>query len=87
MKVVPTLLALVVLAIPGAALARGGGHHSGGHHSGGYHSGGHRFGGHSSSYRSGRVYGFRTAKCKSAACFRKHPGGTYVHPLTERKHP
>ena len=82
MKFVPILLALVVIVVPGAALARGGGHHSGGYHYGGGHSGGH-----SSGYRGGRIYGFRTAKCKSAACFRKHPDGTYVHPLTERKHP
>lgn len=41
-------------------------------------------GGHHSS--SGRTYGFRTSKCKSASCFRKHPNGTYVHPLTKRKH-
>jgi hypothetical protein len=44
---------------------------------GGYHSG---------SSRHGSVYGFRTSQCKSASCFRKHPGGTYVHPLTHRKH-
>ena len=81
MRFVPALLAFVIVAVPGTALARGG-HHSGGYHSGGYHSGSH-----GSSYRGGRVYGFRTAKCKTASCFRKHPGGTYVHPLTERKHP
>jgi hypothetical protein len=47
---------------------------SGGHYSqGGGHHGGH-------------VHGFATSRCKSASCYRKHPGGTYVHPLTTRKH-
>ena len=39
----------------------------------------------SSSSRSGRVYSFRTSECKTSACMSKHPGGTYTHPLTERK--
>jgi hypothetical protein len=73
------VLAVTVCISPSPAFARGhgGGHNSygGGHHSyGGYHS------------RGGRIYGFRTSKCRSASCFRKHPNGTYVHPLTERKH-
>jgi len=72
-------ISLVVISSSSSSWARGhgAGHRSygGGHHSyGGYHS------------RSGRIYGFRTSKCKSASCFRKHPNGTYVHPLTERKH-
>jgi len=43
---------------------------------------------HSSSggHHGGHVYGFATSRCKSASCYRKHPGGTYVHPLTKRKH-
>jgi hypothetical protein len=75
MRIFTSLLALALIAAPAGALARG-------HHSGGYHSGGH----HSSSHH-GHVYGFRTSQCKSASCYRKHPNGKYVHPLTTRKHP
>jgi hypothetical protein len=34
----------------------------------------------------GKVYGFRTGHCKTSSCYSKHPNGSYVHPLTERKH-
>jgi hypothetical protein len=71
MKIASGLIALVLISMPANALARG--------HSGGHSGGSHRYGGH--------VYGFRTGHCKSAACYRKHPNGTYVHPLTKRKHP
>lgn len=71
MKIVPALMALALITVPANALARV--------HSGGHRDGGHRSGGH--------VYGFRTGHCKSARCFRKHPNGTYVHPLTSRKKP
>lgn len=37
-------------------------------------------------HHGGRITGFRTSKCVSAKCFRKHPNGTYVHPITARKH-
>jgi hypothetical protein len=80
-RLVATLTAFALLGVATPAMARGhgGGHsHGGGHAYGGHHSYGHR--------SSGRIYGFRTSKCKSASCFRKHPNGTYVHPLTERKH-
>ena len=90
MKIASAVLALALIALPAGAVARGG-HHSGGHHSSGhrysghhYSGGGHRSGGH---LGSGHVYGFATSKCKSAACFRKHPDGTWVHPLTTRKRP
>ena len=29
---------------------------------------------------------FRTSRCKSDSCFSKHPGGTWTHPITPRKH-
>jgi hypothetical protein len=92
-RLTATVLAVILCGLASPALARGhgGGHHSygGGHRSyGGSHrsyGGSHRsYGGSHRSY-GGRIYGFRTSKCKSAACFRKHPNGTYVHPLTERK--
>lgn len=38
------------------------------------------------SYRSGRTYGFARSHCKTSSCYSKHPGGTWVHPLTRRKH-
>lgn len=34
----------------------------------------------------GRVYGFRTGHCKTSSCYSKHRSGTYVHPLTRKKH-
>jgi hypothetical protein len=71
MKIVPTVMALALVAVPANALAHGG--HPGSHHYGSSHHGG------------GHVYGFRTGHCKSASCYRKHPNGTYVHPLTTRK--
>lgn len=41
------------------------------------------------SYRShrssGHAYGFATSRCKTSSCYAKHPGGSYVHPLTSRK--
>lgn len=77
MKLVPSVLALVLIAVPASALARAGGHHSGGSHGGGHHGSGHH---------GGHVYGFATSRCKSASCNRKHPNGSYVHPLTKRKH-
>ncbi len=46
------------------------------------HGGGHSHGGH----HYGHASTFRTSYCKSAACFRKHPDGKYVHPITPRKH-
>jgi len=52
------------------AVASARGHHGGGHH------GGHR----------GHATTFRTSYCKSASCYRKHPDGKYVHPITPRKH-
>jgi len=71
MKIVSGLLALALVALPASALARGSGrHHSGSH--GTTHS-------HSSATE------FRTGHCKSAKCYKKHPGGTYVHPITPRK--
>jgi hypothetical protein len=83
-RLIAALTAVTLLSVGTPALARG---HGGGHSHGG-HSYGHSYGGHhSSGHRSsGRISGFRTSKCKSASCFRKHPNGTYVHPLTERKH-
>ena len=33
-----------------------------------------------------RAHGFRTGHCKRASCFAKHPGGSYVYPLTGRRH-
>jgi hypothetical protein len=83
-KIVPSLIALALIAVPGSALARGhgGGHHSGSHHGAGSHHGGHHASG---SYRGATT--FRTGHCKSAKCFRKHPNGTYVHPITPRKRP
>ncbi len=77
-RLTATALAFLCLALASPALARG---HGGGHHS---YGGGHSYGAHGS--RGSRIYGFRTSRCKSASCFRKHPNGTYVHPLTERKH-
>jgi YHS domain-containing protein len=38
------------------------------------------------SHRSGGTYGFATSHCKRSSCFDKHPSGTYVHPLTYRRH-
>lgn len=73
MKSLAIALYLLVIGFP---LAAGAGHGSG--HSSGAHS-------HVSN-RSGRVYGFATSTCKSAACKQKHPSGTYVHPLTSSKH-
>jgi hypothetical protein len=75
-KLTAGLLALGLIVAPAVASARG---HGGGHHSYGRHS----YGGHS--YR-GHATTFRTSYCKSAACFRKHPDGKYVHPITPRKH-
>jgi hypothetical protein len=76
MKFIAGLLALGLIVIPAAASARG---HGGGHHSSGRHSSGaHTYRGHATT--------FRTSNCKSAACFRKHPDGKYVHPITPRKH-
>ncbi len=70
MKIVPGLLALALIAVPAGALARGsGGHHSGSHTTYSHHGGTE----------------FRTGHCKSAKCFKKHPNGTYVHPITPRK--
>ena len=34
---------------------------------------------------SDRLHGFRTSQCKTAACYQKHPDGTWTHPLTRRK--
>ncbi len=28
----------------------------------------------------------RTSKCKTASCKVKHPSGSYVHPITRKKH-
>lgn len=42
--------------------------------------------GHGGSHHGGHIKGFATSHCKSASCFRKHPDGKYVHPLTTRKH-
>ena len=39
-----------------------------------------------SSHSRGSTYGFATGHCKSSSCFSKHPRGSYVHPLTSRKH-
>jgi hypothetical protein len=64
LKLMPSLMALLIIALPSGAFARG-------------HSGSHHFSGH--------VYGFRTSSCKASSCFRKHPDGKYVHPLTSRK--
>jgi hypothetical protein len=37
-------------------------------------------------WRSGdHTYGFATSHCKRSSCFAKHPGGSYVHPLTYRR--
>lgn len=74
MKLTAGLLALGLIVAPAVASARG---HGGGHHSSG-HAYGHSYRGHATT--------FRTSSCKSAACFRKHPNGTYVHPITPRKH-
>jgi len=41
---------------------------------------------HGGGHSDGHVRGFATSHCKSASCFRKHPDGKYVHPLTTRKH-
>ena len=77
MKLIAGLLALGLIVGPAAASARG---HGGGHHSSGPRSSGshHPYRGHATT--------FRTSYCKSAACFRKHPDGKYVHPITPRKH-
>ena len=73
MKLLTAVLFLTCLALPNAALARG--------HGGGGHS---SSGGHVRSYHGAST--FRTSHCKSASCFRKHPDGKYVHPITPRKH-
>jgi len=39
---------------------------------------------HADARRKGDVYGFRTGSCKSTNCYRKHPSGRYVHPLTRQ---
>jgi hypothetical protein len=81
-KLTAGLLALGLIVAPAIALARG---HGGGHsHSYSHHSySRHSYGGHS--YR-GHATTFRTSYCKSTACFRKHPDGKYVHPITPRHH-
>lgn len=74
MKLIAGLLALGLIVAPAVASARA---HGGGHHF--YrHSYGHHAYGHATT--------FRTSYCKSAACFRKHPDGKYVHPITPRRH-
>lgn len=30
----------------------------------------------------GEIYGFGVSKCKSPECWRKHPSGEWLHPLT-----
>ncbi len=52
-RILPFVIALTVVLVPGAALARGGGHGGGGH--GGGHAGGHAGGGgsHGSGYSGG----------------------------------
>jgi hypothetical protein len=82
MKIASAVVALALIAAPASVIARGG-HHPGGYHSSGHYGGGHRGGGDRG---GGHVYGFATSQCKSASCFRKHPDGKYVHPLTTRKH-
>jgi hypothetical protein len=42
--------------------------------------------GHGGSDSGRYIRGFTTSHCKSASCFRKHPDGKYIHPLTTRKH-
>ena len=32
--------------------------------------------------KPGDIYGFGRSQCKSADCFRKHPEGSWLHPLT-----
>jgi hypothetical protein len=39
----------------------------------------------SHSYSGRSTHEFRTFSCKSSSCVAKHPGGTWVHPLTGRK--
>ncbi len=73
MKLTAGLLALGLIVAPAVASARG---HGGGHHAR------HSYGSHA--YR-GHATTFRTSSCKSAACFRKHPDGKYVHPITPRR--
>lgn len=34
----------------------------------------------------GHTIGWARGSCVSARCFRKHPGGTYFHPITSRLH-
>ncbi len=29
--------------------------------------------------------GFATGHCKTDSCYSKHPGGSYVHPITGRR--
>lgn len=74
MRIFTTVLAVcLMLGSAGPAFSRGRSHSASGGHRGGHHG--------------GHVYGFATSRCKSASCFRKHPDGRYVHPLTTRKRP
>jgi hypothetical protein len=34
----------------------------------------------------GHTTGFATGHCKAAKCSAKHPSGSYIHPITSRKH-
>lgn len=45
-------------------------------------SGGHS---HTATHSHSSATEFRTSRCKSAKCYKKHPDGTYVHPITPRK--